>query len=403
MPQIAFLNVPFHGHTIPTLPVVTELVRRGEQVTYYSSAEFRRAIEHTGATFHRFGDVAIFDGVGQGGGLVRLARILLEVTQEVIPALLPSLRANPPDCIIHDSLCVWGAYLARLLDLPAICFTTTFPLSPRLSVSLPPEERERLRATVEATPDLARFRALASELERTYHIPRPRLSDVFANPEPLTIVCTSRFFLPSGDCFDDRYQFVGPSISVRPDAPDFPFDALGDQPILYVSLGTLFNQQSHFYRLCFEAFGALDREVVMSIGSKIDPAALGPPPSNFIVRPSVPQLQLLQRSALFVTHGGMNSVNEALYFGVPLVVVPREGADHIWVAERVQVLGAGKVLGAKELDAVSLRCAVEEVLTSASYREASERVGASLREAGGYRRAADAIQEYVGRCRNQQG
>lgn len=402
MPQVAFFNIPAYGHTNPTLPVVAELVQRGQQVTYYSKQEFRQAIEQTGATFHQFRDVPVSNVTGHDGNLIRFARTLLEVTQDAIPALLPALSADPPDYIIHDSLCPWGAYLARLLDVPAICSVTTFALSTQLPLSMPLLERELLRTAAGSMADLARFHALASELKRSYHIPRPRLRDVFANHEPLNIVYTSRSFQPSGDTFDDSYKFVGPSISARPDAPDFPFDALGDQSILYISLGTVFNQQPHFYRLCFDAFSSLDRHVVMSVGSKIDLAALGSPPSNFILRPYVPQLQLMQQSALFVTHGGMNSVNEALYYGVPLVVIP-QGADQRWVAERVQTLGAGQVVGQERLDAAKLRRAVEEVLSTPSYREASERIGASLREAGRYCRAADEIQEYVRRCRKQQG
>ena len=69
----------------------------------------------------------------------------------------------------------------------------------------------------------------------------------------------------------------------------------------------------------------------MSIGSKIDPASLGVIPNNFIVRPHVPQLEVLRRADLFITHGGMNSVSEGCWYGVQMIVLPQVG-DQVVIA-----------------------------------------------------------------------
>ena len=81
----------------------------------------------------------------------------------------------------------------------------------------------------------------------------------------------------------------------------------------------------------------------MAVGPSIDPAKLGKVPENIVVQQIVPQLEILQHADVFVSHGGMKSVNESLYFDVPLVVVP-QGVDQPVLAKRVAELGAGVVL-----------------------------------------------------------
>jgi len=93
---------------------------------------------------------------------------------------------------------------------------------------------------------------------------------------------------------------------------------------VYVSLGTVHHGQIDFYRQCFDVFGRRSGQFILSIGRDTDVAALGPIPPNFIVRPHVPQIEVLERADAFITHGGMNSIHEELYFGVPMVLIPQQ-------------------------------------------------------------------------------
>ena len=95
---------------------------------------------------------------------------------------------------------------------------------------------------------------------------------------------------------------------------------------------------------------------------------LGTIPRNFIVQEFVPQLELLQRTALFITHGGMNSVSEALYYGVPLVVIP-QSADQNLVGQRIEQLGAGKALRRTSVTAQRLRSVAEDILAKPAYQQ----------------------------------
>jgi UDP:flavonoid glycosyltransferase YjiC (YdhE family) len=90
----------------------------------------------------------------------------------------------------------------------------------------------------------------------------------------------------------------------------------------------------------------------------------------------------------------MNSVSEALYYGVPLIVIPQAG-DQTWVARRVAQLGAGKLLHRSKIQAHALRHLADEIISNSSFKRASANIGESLRQAGGYVCAADEIEQFM--------
>ena len=120
------------------------------------------------------------------------------------------------------------------------------------------------------------------------------------------------------------------------------------------------------------------------------------PPANVRVMPFVPQMEVLSRASVFVTHGGMNSANEGLWCGVPMVVVPQRG-DQFLVARRMAELGAGIAIMPAEVTPARLRDAVGRLIAESSFRERARALGASLVAAGGPARAADEILEAVSR------
>lgn len=397
MAKVVFFNLPAYGHINPTLPVVAELVRRGEHVIYYASEAFRPAIEQAGATFRGI-DAFFNERTYVDENLVRFSYTLIRVTQEIIPAILLEVRDDQPDYILYDALCPWGKYIAQILQVPAVASFPTIArphssLHPEVLASLPSALPMLIQMSFAGRKELAKFRAVARQLHVTYHIPTPNLAQVYNNLAELNIVYTTKQLQLYPNSFDESFKFVGPSIGLHVEAAPFPFDELGDEPVIYISLGTIFNDKGDFYRLCFEAFADLDYRVVMSVGKRTDMSQMGTIPGNFIVKPFVPQLQLLQRAALFVTHAGMNSVSEGLWAGVPLLMIP-QAVDQFFVARHVQRLGAGKMLRKTTLNAHRLRTAVEELLAQPAFRQRSASIGASLRQAGGPTLAVDEIEAF---------
>jgi MGT family glycosyltransferase len=128
----------------------------------------------------------------------------------------------------------------------------------------------------------------------------------------------------------------------------------------------------------------------MSVGYRIDIRQLGPIPPNFVVRNWVPQLLVLSKANLFVTRAGLNSANEALFYGVPMLLCP-EIMEQRLTARQVSNCGAGVILDERNLGVDELRRQVDRVLKNRRFHQAAQRLGASLRDSGGYERAAELI------------
>ena len=124
--------------------------------------------------------------------------------------------------------------------------------------------------------------------------------------------------------------------------------------------------------------------MILSIGTNVSIDSLGSAPKNFIVAPQVPQFAVLQRAGAFVTHGGMNSVSESLFYGVPMTVVPQMGEQAI-IGRRVAQLGAGICLTKEEVTAARLRESVQRLLTGNNFRQQADTIRRSFLDAGGTR------------------
>jgi len=393
MARVAFLNIPAHGHTNPTLPVVRELVRRGEDVTYFSSDTFREKIEATGARFVSYREGVPFDAHSIDKNIFVNAGMVMRYARSLLPKVVDDLRSAKPDYVIHDSMCCWGKLAAKVLGIPAACSVTMFAFGTRPALISFGFMRAMGRDLIDGFGGIRRWFRGARDVHRRWGVNTFDLKDCFMNREPLNVVYTSRLFQPKGDSFDGRYRFVGPSVAPREEEFDLPLDDDDPRPLVYISLGTIVNQARAFYRACFDGLGGDSLRVVMSVGSQTDPATLGAAPENFIIRQRVQQLGVLSRAKAFVTHAGMNSVSEALLARVPLVLFPQT-AEQGLVARQVERLGAGVRLPHVDLTADRVREAVGEVVLDPAYREGAEGIGRSFEEGGGWRAAADAFIEF---------
>jgi zeaxanthin glucosyltransferase len=136
-------------------------------------------------------------------------------------------------------------------------------------------------------------------------------------------------------------------------------------------------------------------QLVLSLGGGLEPERLGGLPGGPIVVGYAPQLEILSRTALVITHAGLNTVLESLSAGVPMVALP-QGNDQPGVASRIAASGAGLVLTSRRLNVARLREAVRRVLIDGKFRTAAKVLQASIRELDGLERAADIVEEALG-------
>jgi MGT family glycosyltransferase len=396
--KIVYFNIQSSGHVNPSIPIITELVKRGEHVIYYNMEEIRPLIEPTGAEFRPYQlslDVETLERNAGTGSFMDNALMFTRLGEELLPSLIADLKREQPDAIIHDSLASWGKLAAQAVGQRTIGAMSTFVITAGNMPPMPP------RAILDLAGSMVRvmpeYNRLAARMRKQFNVKPLGLMGALMSTGDISLVFTSREFQPNGHKLDDSYKFVGPQMRTLPPS-DFPLDQLTGKPLIYISLGTIKNDNVDFYRQCFTAFADHPGTFVMSVGKRVEMSSLGTIPDNFRVFPFVPQVDLLAKTDLFITHGGMNSVHEGLYNGVPLVVLPQQ-AEQALVARQVERNGAGIALATKppfgKVTVAELRGAVDQVLASDAYRKAAIKLGESLKAAGGPSRAADEIMAFA--------
>jgi MGT family glycosyltransferase len=386
MSKVLMVNGNVHGHINPTLPLVKELVKRGEEVFYFSTSEFKQKIEAADAEFIEYGSglADFFNGFKPNGNhpFYTLIEFILKMDQVVVPLVLKKISNIKFDYMIHDSMFGGGSILSKILSLPAICSCTSFAMNnlPMPSHMFQPGFH----------PQLDNFSKELETAKKDWEVNDLNIMDIFFKKESLNLVYTSRLFQPQADSFDDSFKFVGPSITERNEEMDFPLEELKGYKVVYISMGTINNDCLEFYKKCLAAFAGENMKVVLSVGKKVDISSFQNIPANFIIKEYLPQLEVLKISDIFVSHGGLNSVSEALYFGVPVIAIPQAN-DQPMVTRQLVNLGAGIGLKNEEVTPELLRDSVNKALSDKSFRMMSRKVGESFKEAGGYKAAADYV------------
>ena len=392
MAQYLFLNFPAAGHVNPTLAIVKELKSRGEQVSYALPEAWRGSIESLGARFLPLSSQAQLERSYAAVHLSADERVALlpfamaRQAPRAVPDIVRTVRASAPDCLVINSIDIWGKLVARITGIRAVGFR---PFHAPLARAGGSRIGRPLLAGLARQADRALETLLAS-----YGISPVSLAELRADVASPTLIFMPRAFQVCGDEFDDRFIFVGPSLLEPIPLPADLALRPGSRHVL-ISLGTLRNHEPDFYRLCLASFGGPEWQVFMSIGRSVDAAVLDPVPDNFIVRPHLPQTALLQHMDLFVSHGGLNSVMESIYNAVPLIVLPSTREQQL-TAERVERLQ----LGARdELHSITAERLVSLARGASDDREVRRNLAAMqkiTRESGGYRLAADTIMRTVG-------
>ena len=387
MSKIVFFCIPAHGHTNPTLGVVRELTARGHEVWYYSYNMFREKIESVGAMFVPCDDYDMEqkltpkDTARIGKDLAFSTKILVDTTLALDDKVCADMERLQPDCIVADSMAVWGRAVALKLGIPFVSSTTTFAFNQHSAKIMKQSVGEMMRMMI-SMPKISR------DIKRLQHkgYPVKNILDIIANDENThTIVYTSPAFQPNADTFSDKYAFVGPSI--RPVTGEIQKTK---DKLIYISMGTVNNDMVPLYQQLIDALGNTEYQIILSVGNIVHIEAFGMLPENVSVFSHVDQIAVLSQANLFISHCGMNSVNESLYFGVPIIMLPQTSEQN-GVAERVRQLGAGIMLN--KTDAISIKKAVECVLSDTKYKYNAKQIAESFRQCSGAKGAADKIEQ----------
>ena len=387
--KIAWFCIPAHGHTNPTLGLVKALTEAGHQVWYFSFEDFREKIESAGATFiscdgydFEMEDKGNADRVGKDK--VYATELLVSSTLALDKMTSRMIREIEPDLVVSDSVAFWGKLAAMKRGLPYVSSTTTFAFN-KYSAKYMQESAWDIVRMLAAMPRINK--QLKRLRDKGY--PVKSILDIVQNDNDTnTIVYTSKYFQPCSETFSDRYHFIGPSI--RPVAR--PMEKTADK-LVYISMGTV-NQNREFYRNCIHALGQTDWQVVISMGT--NPEHYDQLPDNIQIYESVDQMAVLSIADAFITHCGMNSASEGLYFQVPLVLFPQTPEQDA-VAKRVEELGAGVRL--KSISEEDVLQALRQIIYEPESKENAIKISESFRACGGATEARLFLEDVVRRYR----
>lgn len=394
--HIVFVSLGAFGHINPTLALVTELLRQGVRVTYFTTEAFRNIIEPTGATFvpvpswmaendkHNEGGEKKED---DGGVAAAVPFIFLKEAGAYIDTVLDTLKNDRPDAIIHDFAGIAGTIAADALQVPNGMLYTSYPSNDSYSVAAGFENVPADHSLRQAAAQLAQSYA------ETYGCRLLTVKEIFDGHGDFNLVMMQKKLVPHYETFDDRFVFTGVQIGKRTAFGSWKAPANG-KPLLYSSLGTAFNNWPEYYPLLFDAVRDLDINVFAALGS-IDPASLKDIPANVEVGQMVPQLDILSQASVFITHAGMGGTGEAIYYGVPMIAIPQMEEQAI-TARQIETLGLGcAFLDKSAITSEGLKNAIVKLLTEPSYKATARAYSADMRSLGGARASAQALMAFL--------
>ena len=406
---------PGAGHLNPMTALARSLQIRGHQVVIFGIADTAERVRAAGIEFQQIGAEDFPAGtleklderMARLSGLAAL-RFTLERVRNSARMVLrdapQAVRAAKIDALLVDEA-EFAGNVADYLGLPWISIALIPPLLP--DHRFPPFwfgwaarqdrlSRFRNRLAIHALLWIAApiFRQVNRQRSAWGLKPHARPQDELSPLAQITQLPEALEFEIRGEK-PAGLHYTGPFIDPQQRPPvDFPWDRLDGRPLIYASLGTFENGFQEIFRTIADACAGLDSQLLISLGGGLDPAELGQLPGDPLVVRFAPQLEILKRAALVITHAGLNTVLESLAEGVPMVAVPL-GNDQPGVAARLKARGAGLVIPRRRLNPARLRKAVMLVLRDASYRNAAQALQKAIQQLDGPGRAADLIEHVL--------
>ncbi|NEP00563.1 MAG: glycosyltransferase [Symploca sp. SIO2E9] len=415
MTHFGLICFPSTGHLNPMTTLGYELQKRAHQVTLFGIVDTKPKTLAAGLEFRGIAKLEFPTGalrqcytkLGQMSGLAALRytiNLLREFSAVVLRDAPGAIREAQIDVLLVDQASPEGGTIAELLSIPFISVCNAIVLNREYGV--PPHWTHwdyhptcwahwRNRAAYQLF-DLLGLPVikLIAQYRREWNLPShtspgeyfSKLAQLSQQPAEFEF---PRQYLP--ECF----HFTGPYHSRASREPvAFPEQKLTGQPLIYASMGTLQNRLIEVFDKIASACVGLDAQLVISLGGSVNPDSVSQLPGSPLVVNYAPQLELLQKATLTITHAGLNTTLESLSNGVPMVAIPIAN-DQPGIAARIAWTGVGEVLPLAQLSVPRLQTKIKQVLSGDSYHKNAIRLQEAIGRAGGVTRAADIIEQVV--------
>jgi MGT family glycosyltransferase len=414
--KIGFVSMPYSGHLNPMTALARRLQSRGHEVVFLGVPDVEPFARAAALDFVPYGEAEypvgsiekVYSSVAKLHGFEVVRHTCMDrnpdLTRVTFDYLAEKLATTGVEALVIDTIHFFIELVPLSVSIPYVHIWNVLHLDSSGATPL-----SLFSGPLDASPEglnrnaanLAKLGAILgpmAEVARSYAEKvglKIDWSDPGATVSKLAVVTqTPKEFDFPGIPWPAQFHYAGPFHDDEGREPvPFPWEKLTDKPLIYASLGTLVNGLDDVYKHILESVEPLeDVQVVLSVGKNIDPENLGPVPSNTIVVRSAPQIELLKRAALCITHAGLNTALESLAHGVPMVAIPI-GYDQPGVAARIAHHGTGEFLEVDELTTDRLRGLIEKVLHDPSYRERADYFQKVISKTRGLDVAADIIEQ----------
>ncbi len=412
--RIAFVSIAAPGHLNPMTTLARQMKTRGHDVVFSSLLDTEGFAHAAGLSF-----VPLCEKEFPAGSVSKLSeplsrlqgqaamehtfQLLANVLQNEIIDLPQTLSACGADAVVLDEADTYLSLVPMHLGMPYVSVSNALPFdfsgqAPLCLFDSPfdpspaglARNREQLKF---AEPVFASRKAVGRAYAEKIGL-EVDWTDPFATISKLAwLTQMPKEFDFRLSHWPPRFHYTGPfHDGAGRKNTDFPWDRLTGEPLIYASMGTMQNGLEPVFSTIAEGVGERPGvQLILSIGPVLDPQQIRSLPKSAIVVSNAPQVKLLERSALCITHAGLNTALECLTRGVPMVAVPITN-DQPGVAARIAYTKTGTVVPFQELAASAIRGRIDEVLGNPEYRQNAMRFKRIIAETDGLARAAQMLE-----------
>jgi zeaxanthin glucosyltransferase len=404
MTHFGIICLQVTGHLNTMFPIGRELQRRGHRVTIFSEIDVQTKAKAVGFDFCEVYSPSLpnqqLKGLANIRNTLQNFATIAEGRLEKSPELI---KKHGIDVLLVDLSVFEGGTIADYLGLPYITVCCMLPFYE--DSSIPPIATTwrynpswwaqiRNRATYKLLDLAAKpvFQIISKYRRQWDLTPYTQTNDIFSQ---LAIITRHlpEFEFPRQ--LPIHFHFTGPfHNSIERQSVEFPFSKLNGKPLIYACMGTLQNKLDYVFRTIAQACKDLDAQLIISLGGGLEPEAFQDLPGNPLIVKYAPQIELLQKASLNITHAGLNTTLESLSYGVPMVAIPVTD-DQPGIAARIAWTGVGELITLSQLSVARLREAIQRVLTQKHYKENALRLQKAISLTGGVNEAADIIEKVV--------
>ena len=388
MKRILFFTIPEKGHLNPMIGPAVWLQRLGHEVRFHAAHDISSQLHAAGLQALEMEVPAAPPPDANRGAFfaekVRdtawlrewIQRLLVQEAPAQLPSLDAAIRHFRPDLIVTDPMIYPAAIAAHRAGIPWVALSNS--LNPVLDDRITSDLLETVQALSPARKAL--FTAYGMNMEF-------RGCDMLS--PHLTIAFTTETFIGRDV---PGVEMVGPSLppAQRGDETDFPWKFLAtDRPKIFMSFGSQIYHQPDLFQKVIQATADMHVQLILSVNDLLGTPLLSDLPPHVLACRYAPQLKLLPHVQAFITHGGANSVMEALHFGVPLLISPVCN-DQFHQAHFIRQSGVGLELNLESATVAEVRQSLLQLLHDPSLKTHVQRVAESY-AVDGARQAADLI------------